>query len=76
MFPSFKNTFYHSLYKDAKNAVQFSLSLFSSVSVRLFVTLWTAVRQASLSITNSWRLLKLMYMLLVAKLIQKDINYI
>ena len=23
MFPSFKNTFYHSLYKDAKNAVQF-----------------------------------------------------
>ena len=76
MFPSFKNTFYHSLYKDAKNAVQFSLSLFSSVSVRLFVTPWTAVRQASLSITNSWRLLKLMYMLLVAKLIQKDINYI
>ena len=76
MFPSFKNTFYHSLYKDAKNAVQFSLSLFSSVSVRLFATPWTAVRQASLSITNSWRLLKLMYMLLVAKLIQKDINYI
>ena len=42
MFPSFKNTFYHSLYKDAKNAVQFSSSLFSSVSVRLFVTPWTA----------------------------------
>ena len=76
MFPSFKNTFYHSLYKDAKNAVQFSSSLFSSVSVRLFVTPWTAVPQASLSITNSWRLLKLMSMLLVAKLIQKDINYI
>ena len=28
--------------------------------VWLFVTAWTAVRQASLSITNSWSLLKLM----------------
>ena len=28
--------------------------------VRLFATLWTAARQASLSITNSWSLLKLM----------------
>ena len=28
--------------------------------VRLFVTLWTAACQASLSITNSWSLLKLM----------------
>ena len=28
--------------------------------VRLFVTSWTAARQASLSITNSWSLLKLM----------------
>ena len=27
--------------------------------VQLFATLWTAVRQASLSITNSWSLLKL-----------------
>ena len=37
---------------------------FSSVQllshVRLFATLWTAPRQASLSITNSWSLLKLM----------------
>ena len=37
---------------------------FSSVQllshVQLFVTPWTAARQASLSITNSWRLLKLM----------------
>ena len=36
---------------------------FSSVQslsrVRLFVTSWTAARQASLSITNSWSLLKL-----------------
>ena len=38
--------------------------IFSSVQslspVRLFVTPWTATRQASLSITNSWSLLKLM----------------
>ena len=38
--------------------------LFSSVQlfscVRLFVTPWTAACQASLSITNSWSLLKLM----------------
>ena len=38
--------------------------LFSSVQllsgVRLFVTPWTAAHQASLSITNSWSLLKLM----------------
>ena len=29
--------------------------------VRLFVTPWTVARQASLSITNSWSLLKLMF---------------
>ena len=28
--------------------------------VRLFVTPWTAARQVSLSITNSWSLLKIM----------------
>ena len=35
---------------------------FSSIaqSCRLFVTLWTEARQASLSITNFWSLLKLM----------------
>ena len=37
---------------------------FSSVQllshIRLFATSWTAARQSSLSITNSWRLLKLM----------------
>ena len=37
--------------------VQFIQSL---SHVRLFATLWTAARQASLSITNSWSLLKLM----------------
>ena len=40
------------------------LSQFSSVQslshVRLFATPWTAARQASLSITSSWSLLKLM----------------
>ena len=43
---------------------QFSLVSFSSVQllsrVRLFATPWTAARQASLSITNSQSLLKLM----------------
>ena len=42
---------------------------FSSVQslsrVRLFVTPWTAAHQASLSITNSWSLLKLMSITLV-----------
>ena len=39
----------------------FQFCSFQSLScVRLFVTLWTAARQASLSITNSWSLLKLM----------------
>ena len=40
------------------------MQVFSSVQslslVRLFVTPWTAAHQASLSITNSWSLLKLM----------------
>ena len=39
---------------------------FSSVQllshVRLFATPWTAARQASLSITNSWNLLKLVHL--------------
>ena len=40
---------------------QFSSVRFScSFSVRLFVTPWTAAHQASLSITNSWSLFKLM----------------
>ena len=42
-----------------KHSVQFS-SLQSLSCVRLFMTPWTAARQASLSITNSQRLLKLM----------------
>ena len=39
---------------------QFS-SVQSLSGVQLLVTLWTATYQASLSITNSWSLLKLMY---------------
>ena len=42
----------------------FSVSAYSSVQllsrIQLFVTWWTAACQASLSITNSWSLLKLM----------------
>ena len=37
-----------------------SSSVQSLSGVRLFATPWTAARQASLSITNSWSLLKLM----------------
>ena len=40
-----------------------SVQLFSRV--RLFATPWTAARQASLSIANSWSLLKLMSIELV-----------
>ena len=43
---------------------QLNVDVLSSVQslsrVRLFATPWTAARQASLSITNSWSLLKLM----------------
>ena len=42
-----------------QTAVQFS-SVWSLSHVRLFATLWTAAHQVSLSITNSWSLLKLM----------------
>ena len=45
-----------------KPTFQFSSSL---THVRLFVTPWTAACQASLSITNSWSLLKLMSIELV-----------
>ena len=46
------------------SAINYMNQAFSSVQllscVQLFVTTWTAARQASLSITNSWSLLKLM----------------
>ena len=44
---------------DQLTAFQFS-SVQSFSCVQLFVTPWTAVHQASLSINNSWSLLKLM----------------
>ena len=40
-------------------------SQFSHCHVLLFATPWTAARQASLSITNYWSLLKLMSIVLV-----------
>ena len=55
---------------DYYNSARVSIVVqFSSVQllsrVRLFVTPWTAARQASLSITSSWRLPKLMSIKLV-----------
>ena len=47
-----------------KNIIQFSSVHFLS-RVRLFATTWTAALQASLSITNSWSLSKLMSIELV-----------
>ena len=49
-----------------KLRLSFSLSLVPSLShVQLFETLWIAACQASLSITNTWSLLKLMSVELV-----------
>ena len=49
-----------------KNILWLSWKCFSSVQslshVQLFVTPWTPAHHASLSITNSWSLLKLMFM--------------
>ena len=54
-------TFHQTLYS---SAIPITFREFSSVlslsRIRLFATPWTAARQASLSITNSWSLLKLM----------------
>ena len=48
--------------KRSSKPVRVQLSSVQSLShVWLFVTPWTAARQASLSITNSWSLLKLMF---------------
>ena len=46
--------------KRGKKVLFVSHSVQSLSCVQLFVTPWTAARQASLSITNSWRMLKLM----------------
>ena len=52
-------------YDWATNTFTWWHSVQSLSHVRLFVTPWTAARQASLSITNSWSLLKLMSIELV-----------
>ena len=59
-----------SLYKNERIIrINLQFSHFSSVQplsrVRLFATSWTATHQASLSITNSWSILKLMFIVLV-----------
>ena len=52
------------MYKTKQYIAKYSPPNFSSVQslsrVQLFATPWTAAHQASLSITNSWSLLKLM----------------
>jgi len=48
------------LWKSAKILVMYINWVQSLIRVWLFETPWTAARQASLSITNSWSLLKLM----------------
>ena len=52
---------YHQIASHQLTTFSYWFSSARSLScVRLFVTPWTAAHQASLSITNSWRLLKLM----------------
>ena len=53
----------HSLKQCFPSSDSSSVQLLSCV--RLFTTLWTAARQASLSITNSWSILKLTSIALV-----------
>ena len=50
---------YHSIKRSVQEVIHLS-SVQSLSHVRLFATPWTSAPQASLSITNSWSLLKLM----------------
>ena len=50
---------HHSIKRSVQEVIHLS-SVQSLGHVRLFATLWTSAPQASLSITNSWSLLKLM----------------
>ena len=54
-----QNTLYDSTGSMVTKDEEEEKSVQSLSQVRLFVNPWTAARQASLSITNSWRLLKL-----------------
>ena len=56
---SFSSLYFH-LLDPPESHIQFSSVQLLSHVRRLFATPWTAARQASLSITNSWSLLKLM----------------
>ena len=55
------HTHTHTQKLTARDSVVFSSVQFSHSHVQLFATPWTAARQASLSITNSRSLLKLMF---------------
>ena len=57
-----QNTLYDSTGSMVTKDEEEEKSVQSLSQVRLFVNPWTAARQASLSITNSWRLLKLLEM--------------
>ena len=57
--PMDRRPWWAAVYRVSKTQTQFS-SVQSLSHVQLFATPWTAARQASLSITNSWSLLKLM----------------
>ena len=60
------SSFIHNHYESLKTRTNLQFSSVQSLSrVRLFATPWTAARQASLSITNSRSLLKLMSIELV-----------
>ena len=65
-FSHSKPFFLNKLYSTCIIILSLGISSVQSLSrVRLFVTPWTASRQASLSITNSWSLLKLLSIELV-----------
>ena len=64
MLSVFQTDKYIKLFTTLSASVQFS-SVQSLSHVRCFATPWTAARQASLSITNSWSLLKLISVELV-----------
>ena len=64
LFPFFLLTAMRKQRTTGPNPLKFS-SIQSLSRVQLFATPWTAARQASLSITNSWSLLKLMSIELV-----------
>ena len=46
--------------EELRTAQHSTYSIYIESHVQLFATLWTAACQASLSVTNSWSLLKLM----------------